>query len=148
MDAAGDNLGTPRSSSRASEPDLAQLGEPLREIRQDFGGHLAAPAPRAQDTSEREHRRRFWAHLLENFEREALFEFHSSRSEDGADGFCRSALSSDHFAKIGGVNSELEHGNLFTLYSANLHLFRIIHERLRDGFNQFLHEPSAIRRYQ
>ena len=46
------------------------------------------------------------------------------------------------------MNAEFQHRNLFTLYSSNLHLFRIIHERLRDGFNQFLYGPSAIRSYQ
>src|ERR1700757_3802109 len=148
MDMAGVDRGTSRRSSSSRQPDLLQAAKSLGEIREDFRGHLAAPAPSAQDTGERQQCGRFWAHLLENFEREALFELHSSRSEDGADGFCRSALSADHFAEIGRVNAELKYGNLFTLYSANLHLFRIIHERLRDGFNQFLHEPSAIRRYQ
>src|SRR2546427_3029630 len=148
MHAAGNDLGTPRSTSLPCQPSLAHLGEPLREIREDFSGYLTSPAPGAQDTRERNRGKQFWAHLLENFEREALLELHSSRPEDGADGFCRSALSSDHFAKIGRVNPEFQNRNLFTLHSTNLHLFRIIHERLRDGFNQFLHGPSAIRRYQ
>src|SRR5207244_8114680 len=128
--------------------DVPQIGGPLRNTSKDFSGYLTPSAPGTQDTRKSYRRKRFCAHLLENFERKALFEFHSSRAEDGADGFCRSALSSDHFAEIGRVNPEFQDRNLFTLYSANLHLFRIIHERLRDGFNQFLHGPSAIRSYQ
>jgi len=80
------------------QPNLSHLGEPLREIRQDFGGYLAVPAPGTQNAREGYRLERFWEHLLENLKRQALLEFHPSRTEDGADGFCRSALSSDHFA--------------------------------------------------
>src|SRR5690349_19601155 len=148
MDAAGNDPGGSRGAAPVRQPSLAQPSEPLREIRQDFSGYLTPTSPRAQDPHKGYRSKRLGAHLLENFQRQALLELHSSRAEDGTDGFCRSALSSDHFAEIGGVNPEFQYRNLFTLNSANLHLFRIIHERLRDGFNQFLHGPSAIRRYQ
>jgi hypothetical protein len=146
MYAAGNDLGGTRSAALACQPSLSHPGEPLGKIRQDFGGYLAVPAPGTQNARKGNRGKRFWEHLLENLKRQALLEFHPSRPEDGADGFCRSALSSDHFAEIGWVNSKFQNCNLFTLHSANLHLFRVIHERLRDGFNQFLHGPSAIRR--
>src|SRR5437588_12329686 len=62
MDMAGVDFGRPRGTFFAHEPNLSQLREPLGEIRQDFGGHLAAPAPRPQDTRERQQRRWFQAH--------------------------------------------------------------------------------------
>src|SRR6266566_814708 len=86
MHAAGNDLGAPRSTSLPCQPSLAHLGEPLREIREDFSGYLTSPAPGAQDTRERNRGNQFGVHLLENFEREALLELHSSRPEDGADG--------------------------------------------------------------
>jgi len=98
MYAAGDDLGGARRTALACQPNLSNLGEPLREIRQDLGGYLAVPAPGTQNAREGYRHERFWEHLLENLKRQALLEFHPSRTEDGADGFCRSALSSDHFA--------------------------------------------------
>jgi len=98
MYAAGDDLGRARSTVFVCQPNLSHLSKPLREIRQDFGCYLAVPAPGTQNAREGYRHERFWEHLLENLKRQALLEFHPSRTEDGADGFCRSALSSDHFA--------------------------------------------------
>jgi hypothetical protein len=53
MHSAGNNLGGTGSASFACKPNLSQASQPLREIRQDFGGHLAAPAPGAQNARER-----------------------------------------------------------------------------------------------
>ena len=98
MYAAGDQLGGAWNTALVCQPNLSHLGKPLREIRQDLGGYLAVPAPGAQNARKGYRHERFWDHLLENLKRQALLEFHPSRTEDGADGFCRSALSSDHFA--------------------------------------------------
>ena len=95
---AGDDLGGAGSTVLACQPNLSHLGEPLREIREDLCGYLAVPAPGTQNAREGYRLERFLEHLLENLKRQALLEFHPSRTEDGADGFCRSALSSDHFA--------------------------------------------------
>lgn len=49
MNAAGKNPDRPGSASSSGQPSLSPSGKPLRKIREDFGGHLAPPAPRAQD---------------------------------------------------------------------------------------------------
>ena len=98
MYAAGDDGDTTRGSPLPRQPNLSHLAKALGEIGQDLSSHLASSPPRTQDPRQGYGGKRFGEHLLENFERQALLKFHTSRPEDGADGFCRSALSPDHLA--------------------------------------------------
>src|SRR5690348_396501 len=59
MNAAGNDPGASRSAAPIRQPSVAQPGEPLREIRQDFSGYLTPAAPRAQDARKGYRSKRF-----------------------------------------------------------------------------------------
>src|SRR5260370_352916 len=67
--------------------------------------------------------------LFEDFECEALSNFHSCRAEDGAHGFRRASLPANHLAEILGMYAQLKNGHLLAFDRTHLNFFRMIHSR-------------------
>ena len=82
--------------------------------------------------------------LLENFERETPVELHASRAQQRSDGAGGSALFSNHFAEIAGSHAQLEDCDLFAGNLADSDLFREVHKRFRDLFDECSQNFSAL----
>src|SRR6266581_4225497 len=77
--------------------------------------------------------------LFEDFECEALSNFHSCRAEDGAHGFRRASLPANHLAEILGMYAQFKNGHLLAFDRTYLDLFGMIHKRFRNRFYKLLH---------
>jgi hypothetical protein len=69
----------------------------------------------------------------------------AGRGEEVADGARGAALAADHFAEIGGIDVELDHGLLIALVGARPHLVGMVDEGLREKFDQLSHAACAGR---
>jgi hypothetical protein len=67
--------------------------------------------------------------------REALLKLHAGGIEDRADGTRRPPLLSNHFAQVGRIHPQFQHGYLFTFHCPHRNLVGMIHERFGDGFD-------------
>lgn len=65
--------------------------------------------------------------LLKDFQREALFVFHSRRAQQSTDGFGRASLPPDYFSQVVGMDSQLKHDDLFAFNHTNLNCVRLVH---------------------
>ena len=83
--------------------------------------------------------------LLQNFEREPLFQLHSSGTKNGSDRPCRPALFADDFAEVALSNSKLKNRCLFAFYWTDSYLIRIIYKRFRDLLDELLHSHLHTR---
>src|SRR5207302_10135279 len=80
--------------------------------------------------------------LLENLEREPPVEFHAGCSEKRPDGAGGAPLFANHLAEIAGGYAQFKDGNLLALNFADSDLFREIHKRFRNLFDEFLQLSS------
>ena len=83
--------------------------------------------------------------LLQNLEREPLFQLHSRGTQNGANRSCRSALFPDDFAEVALSDSQLENRYLFSFDGPYNYLIRIIHESFRDLLYELLHSHLQTR---
>jgi len=60
--------------------------------------------------------------LLEDFERQAFFNFHARGAQNRANGFGRAALAANHFAEIGRIDAQFEDRHLFAFDRPYLNL--------------------------
>src|SRR5215472_2051177 len=79
------------------------------------------------------------ASILEDLERETLFQFHSSGPQQCSNGFGRSPLAANHLSQIFWVHAELQHGDLGSFDRPHLHVLGMVHEGPGDSFDQLLH---------
>jgi hypothetical protein len=83
--------------------------------------------------------------LLQDLEREPLFQLHSGRAENGSDRSGCSTLLTDDFTQVALSNSQLKDRRLFPFDWLHSYLVRIIHKRFRDLLNELLHSTSDTR---
>jgi hypothetical protein len=85
------------------------------------------------------------AALLQNLEREPLFQFHPSGAKNRSNRSRRSALLSDDFSEVALCNSELKNCCLFPFDWAHRHLIRIVYKSFRNLLDQLLHSHVHTR---
>ena len=83
--------------------------------------------------------------LLQNFQYGPLFQLGRSGAQDGPHGPCRTPLLSDDLAQILLGDPQLVNNRLFAANLCDLNLFRLVHQRLRQVFDQFFqHEGPRV----
>jgi hypothetical protein len=85
------------------------------------------------------------AALLQNLERESLFQFHSGGAKNRSNRSRRSALLPDDFSEIALGDSELKNRCLFPLDWSHGHLIRIVYKSFRNLLDELLHSHVHTR---